>query len=205
MRSTPQALLSRVRNLQDHEAWREFDALYRRLLISYCRRRGVPDFDAEDLVQLIFIRLTRSLPQFIYDPQRGKFRYYLFRCARNAIAEWAAKPNRRLEPPVGAGGSQPDDANEAVDAAADDARLWEEEWVAHHYRLAIDTIRTTADPTAMAIFERSIAGEKAASLAAEFAMSEPAVYKIRQRIRDRLKQLIERQVRDEDRIDEPGR
>lgn len=216
MRSTPQALLSRVRNPNDHEAWREFDAHYRDLLINFCRRRGFSHVDAEDLVQGVFISLSRSLPQFIYDPNRGRFRDYLFKCVRNAIFQWSARPDRRAEPlvpdreaddswTVTRSTDSPSREPENPNGDGSLARVWEEEWVAHHYRLAMRTIRTTFDERSLAIFEQSIAGQGIADLAAELGMTEQAVRKVRQRIRERMEELIAQQIREEDEVDDvPG-
>ena len=51
-------------------------------------------------------------------------------------------------------------------------------------------------------FDRSVAGTKVAELARAFGISEQAVHKVRQRIRDRMEELIAEQVREEDSIDE---
>lgn len=192
MNSTTPSLLSRCRDPKDRDAWLEFDQRYREFLIRFCRRRGVPYIEAEDLVQHIFISLSHTLTEFQYDPARGRFRDYLFRCARNVISTWAARPNRRAEPLDEGDGrhAQPEaDAAEAV---------WRQEWVAHHYRLAMQTIRRSFDERSTAIFDRSIAGDKVADLAREYGMSEQAVHKVRQRIRNRMEELIALQVRDED-------
>jgi RNA polymerase sigma factor (sigma-70 family) len=203
MRSTPQGLLSRVRNTQDHEAWQEFDSHYRDLLIRFCRRRGIPHVDAEDVVQGVFVSLSRSLQQFIYDKERGRFRDYLYRCVRNAISEWSARPNRQLETLVPECGAHRAPNGGATSNEGRFALIWEEEWVAHHYRQAMRTIRESFDEKSANIFDRSVAGEKVAELAKEHGLSEQAVYKIRQRIRDRMEELIAQQIRDEDSVDEP--
>jgi RNA polymerase sigma-70 factor (ECF subfamily) len=166
-------------------------------MFHFCRRRGVPHVDAEDVVQKVMVNLASSLPQFIYDPQRGQFRQYLFRCLQNAIAEWAARPVRRWQPlhTVTAG------SDECGRAVEDHAHVWEQEWVAHHYRLALSTVRQTFEPRSMEVFNRNLAGASVADLAREYGMSEQAIYKLRQRIRDRLEELIAEQVREEDDID----
>lgn len=200
IQTTALSLLWRVRDPSDHAAWREFDRRYRELLVRFCRRRGVPHMDAEDLVQRVFLGLSKTLPHFTYDPNRGRFRDYLFRCIRNAISEWASGPNRRLDgldSSVGAtrpqpGVAPPEDPSESSE--------WEAEWVAHHYRLALETVRQTFDAQSVDIFNRSIAGAKVADLARELGMTEEAVYKVRQRIRDRMEELIAHQIREEDRV-----
>ena len=199
---TTVSLLSRLRDPHDQAAWREFDHRYREFLVRFCRRQGVPLADAEDVVQRIFTSLTKALADFSYDPARGRFRDYLYRCARNGISAWRARPTRGEQPldtsaaghvaPIGAGDGGGDAQGE---------RIWEEEWVSHHYRLAMETIRLSFEPRSVAVFDRSIAGASVAELAAAFGISEQAVHKIRQRIRDRMEVLIARQIREEDGLD----
>lgn len=199
---TTVSLLSRLRDPHDEAAWRDFDRRYREFLLRFCRRRGIPLADAEDVVQRVFASLTKALADFTYDPARGRFRDYLYRCARNGISAWLARPNRDVVPldtsvvghvtPIGAGDTGRD---------ADAERIWEEEWVSHHYRLAMETIRRTFQARSVALFDRSIAGATVAELAAEFGMSEQAVHKVRQRIRDRMETLIAQQIREEDGLD----
>lgn len=202
LNTTSPSLLSRLRNGGDHAAWREFDSRYRDLLLNYCRRRGVPYTDAEDLVQAVFADLSRTLPQFSYQPARGRFRDYLYRCVTNAIFDWSRRPNRQREALALMGSCLNEMPRPDGDAAA--AELWQQEWENHHFRLAMAAIRQTFDEKSAAIFERSVAGAKVADLALEFNMSEAAVHKVRQRIRDRMEELIAAQVREEDDLGGPG-
>ena len=151
------------------------------------------------MVQTVFTSVVQTLPTFVYDRQRGRFRDYLYRATRNAISSWAARPNRTWAALSSSVGSpRPgSDGNSGVDETA-----WEEEWVAHHYGLAMRTIRDTFDERSLAIFERSISGQSTAELASELGMTEQAVRKVRQRIRDRMEELIARQIRDEDEVDD---
>ena len=194
--ATHPSLLSRVRNPSDIAAWRQFEALYRELLVRFCRRRGLQLADAEDIVQIVLTNLSKSLVGFVYDPARGRFRDYLFRCARNAISQWATRPKlaaRTLDSSAEAHSAEPPDP---ADSAA-----WEQEWIAHHYRLAMQTIRQSFEPRSVEVFERSIGGAGVAELAREFGMSQQAVHKVRQRIKARMEELIALQVREEDRVD----
>ena len=63
---------------------------------------------------------------------------------------------------------------------------WEEEWMHHHYRLAMETVRETADPKSVAVFERLLAGDSTDQVAQAFGMTRDAVHKVKQRLRDRL-------------------
>lgn len=188
----------RVRDPTDTAAWQDFDRLYREWLIRFFRRKNVPLSDAEDLSQRIFVSLATTLPQFTYDPNRGRFRDYLYRCARNALFEWARCLDKNGK------GLFTDDA--LVLACADfdpaESQVWEEEWINHHCRRALQTLKSMATDRDIAILERSMAGATVAELASEFEMEQAAVQKVRQRIREKMEALIAAQVADEDRIDD---
>lgn len=194
--STPVSLFSRLRDPGDHAAWREFQHRYHEMLRRFCRKRGLQPADAEDVVQTVFINLSKALPGFTYDPRRGRFRDYLFRCVRNSISEWARRRDGRcvaLDTSMGQSLASADDAGNGPDAAQ-----WRKEWVAHHYRVALERLRGDFDARNVAIFERNVDGQSVPDLAREHGIDEQTIYAARRRIRARLQELIAEQVRDED-------
>lgn len=193
--STRTTLLSRVRDHGDHDAWREFENRYREFLVRFCRRRGLQRTDAEDVVQSVFAGLAQSLPKFTYNPELGRFRDYLFRSIRNALFHWNRRPGGRdhqLDTSVA--GDLPD----AGEPLPDEAAAWEDEWVDHHYRLAMQTLRASVDSKAIEVFERLVSGETVASVAERLQMSVDAVHKVKQRMRDRMQELVAAQIAEED-------
>lgn len=193
------SLLSRVRDSSNEAAWAEFESRYRDLILRYALVRGLQHADAEDVTQIVFLSLSSALRGFQYSPHKGRFRDYLGRTVRNAVARFRARPNPA---PLSL------DAHEGL---ADDVRgddhadaLWEQQWVDHHYRLALRTVRETFDRKSVEVFERLIEGREVCDVAAEFATTEQAVYKIKQRIRARMEELIVAQVQEEDAVDDTG-
>jgi transposase-like protein len=63
-------------------------------------------------------------------------------------------------------------------------------------------VRAQFDNRNIELFERSLNGESVAALASAYGISEDAVYRARQRIRERLQELIAMQVRAEDGVDD---
>jgi RNA polymerase sigma factor (sigma-70 family) len=187
---TQPTLLQRLRNPADEEAWRTFEGRYRDLVVRFARSRGKQQADAEDIAQTVLSSLFTSLRQFEYDRSRGRFRDYLFRCIRNAIARDSGR--RRPNAP----GDELLNQMEAPDAS--ELAVWEREWEDHHFRLALTTIRRSFEPASVSIFERCLRGDAIRDIAAETSMSEAAVHKVKQRIRDRMKEIIAEQVRDEE-------
>lgn len=198
--TTRASLLSRVRNSADHDAWRDFQERYRELLLRFCLKRGLQHADAEDVVQGLFLDLAKALPQFVYDPQRGRFRDYLYRCTRSGIFRWSRRSNGRWQALDNHGGALAGEISGEISDPAE-AAVWEQEWVAHHYRMAMERVRADFEPQNVEIFQRNLAGESIASLAADYGLQEQAIYKSRQRIRARLQELVAGQVLEEDRVD----
>jgi len=190
---TRASLLTRVRDPSDQAAWREFEARYGDLILGYARARGLQHADAEDVRQGVLVKLSRTLRGFEYQPARGRFRDYLRRVVRTVLIDERSRPNALRNAVDGS-------MIEAVSTEDPDVPdvLWEREWTDHHYRRALRTIRETFEPRSVELFERLVAGEDLAALAARFGTSEQAVHKVKQRIRERMKELIAAQVREED-------
>ena len=190
---TRPSLLLRVRDVRDQEAWRELEAAYGELILLYCRRRGLKAADCEDVRQLVWMNLARCLRNFEYDPTRGRFRDYLGRVVRNAISRHFARPSpasRTLD--TGMLATLPDGDSGSADPA------WEEEWVNQHYRRALAKIECAFEPRSVEVFRRLAAGDSVAQVAGDFAMSTPAIHKVKHRIKKRMQELIARQIQDED-------
>src|SRR6185503_19449815 len=83
---TRQSLLTRLRDWQDHDGWREFFDTYWRLIYRVARQAGLDDATAQDVVQNTFIYLARRMPNFRYDPARGSFKSWLRRVARSRVS-----------------------------------------------------------------------------------------------------------------------
>jgi RNA polymerase sigma factor (sigma-70 family) len=191
--TTRPSLLSRVRDVTDHAAWAEFDSRYRELLFRYCRRRGLSATDAEDVRQMVMLRLVQAMPRFHYDPAVGRFHDFLYRIARNVIADFRDCPNPAARTVV-----NDKTLTCLADCADEPDGEWEQEWLDHHLRLALDAVRQTCDPRSVAAFERLMNGATIEQVAMEFVMNYDAVQKSTRRMRERIQQRIAEQIREED-------
>ena len=188
---TNPSLLSRVRDAQNDLAWREFDERYRGLILSFARRRGLQATDAEDVTQVVLAGLAKSLRNFQYRPELGRFRSYLGRCVRNAVQRHLGQGGgvRHLETPQ----------LEALPAEDGDGEaVWEEEWVRHHYRRALSTLSSSFDESSVDSFRRLLDGQSVEQVAQTTGRTKDAVYKAKQRVRSRLQELVAKQVLEEE-------
>lgn len=193
--TTRRTLLVNLRDSRDGEAWTQFETTYRSMLVRVCRSRGFQHADAEDAVQLVFTKLVTGLRRFEYDPGKGRFRDYLYRCLRSAMADMRARPK------APASAALPEDDHGPPGRSDPVAAAFDREWVDHHYRLALTAIRLEVDANALKVLEATLQGQPVRQIAESTGMTEAAVYKSQQRMRDRLKERIAEQVQEEDRLD----
>ena len=190
--TTHPSLIARLQTGSDHAAWRDFDSQYGELLVRFCMKQGLQFTDAEDVRQTVMLNLSRAMPKFQYSPERGRFRSYLGQVVRHAISNFL-RHNCPGEPTFALDTVEPP---RSPDYVLEDG--WEREWVHHHFRRAMHLIRATQDPTSVAAFELLVAGRSIQDVAGECGLSVDAVHKVKQRMRARIKEIIQEQVRRED-------
>lgn len=75
--ATRVTLLGRLHKApNDPGAWAEFVEHYAHRILAWCRRWGAQDADAEDVTQMVLLKLSQKMSGFTYDPSRS-FRAWL--------------------------------------------------------------------------------------------------------------------------------
>ena len=142
---TRQSLLSRLKDWDDQESWRDFFDTYWRLIYGLAVKSGLTNTEAQDAVQETLLAVAKEMPDFKYDPARGSFKGWLLEITRRRIANQvrrrlkhrhaAAGPlvGKVTQPPSGER-SAPDQRRTATvervpDPNSDEMeRLWDQEW-----------------------------------------------------------------------------
>jgi RNA polymerase sigma-70 factor (ECF subfamily) len=199
---TRASLLSRVRSGGDGAAWAEFESRYRDLVYRFCLSRGLQHADAEDCAQAVLVNLFRAMPNFKYDREKGRFRDYVYRCTRGVLSRMSDKSRPAATRHV-LDIDMADVLAWAPPAAGDElAKQWEQEWIAHHMRRAMEVVRAHVEPQTMRVFEAFLAGRSTGEVARELGSTEASVQKARQRVRERLEAQIALQVAEEEELHE---
>src|SRR5262245_14784512 len=110
---TSLSLLQRARG-QDAEAWRRLVHLHSPLVFAGARRAGLRDEDAGDVVQDVWLSVSKALSEFHRDERGGTFRGWLWSIARNKMNDLFRK---RKEMPAAAGGTT---AHQALQSAPEE-------------------------------------------------------------------------------------
>ncbi len=190
--STHATLLARLADGRDQAAWGEFCDRYGELIRGFARRRNLQAADCDDVVQETLMALTKAMPQFRYEPGRGKFRSYLKTVTLHVIFR-KSRQNK--------GDVRLDDIETVVSAAVADGETdaqWENEWRQHHLRLAMRVIEAEFNEKDRAAFDAyALGGRGVLETAESLGISEDQVYQAKSRILKRLGQLIDTQVREE--------
>jgi RNA polymerase sigma-70 factor (ECF subfamily) len=173
MDQTRSTLLMRVRDPADATAWGEFVALYEPLLTAYLRHQGLGPEDTRDVVQEVFARLVKSLPDFKLERRRGQFRTWLWQVCRSAMVDWARRRRRQARAEDGwlrrLSESPPKDHDDT-----------DPQWETLHRRrvltFALERVRARSRPATWACFERHLLqGRPSAEIAGELGLSANAV------------------------------
>lgn len=188
MAQTSETLLERLRDHPDDtDAWQRLDMLYRPLLQNWLRRYGLQPHDADDLIQQVFAVAVRELPHFHFDPRKGSLKGWLRAVLANRLREfWRSRRTR----PLATGDSDFNDRilNQVVNHRNDPDRAWDQQHAKHVAGRLLARIEPDFSPTTWQAFERVMAGDTAADVAADLKMSLNAVYLAKSSVLRRLRQ-----------------
>ncbi len=187
MSETSASLLERLRQNADHDSWQRLLNLYTPLIRGWLRRYGLPDHEADDLVQDVLTVVVRRLPDFRRGPHTGSFRAWLRAITVNCLRDaWRAQ---RIRPRATG------DSNflQMLDQLGDDdsglTRLWDEEHDQHVLNQLLEMIRPRFEPGTWQAFKRvTLDGQAPAQVAAELGISVNAVFIAKSRVLSQLRQ-----------------
>jgi RNA polymerase sigma-70 factor (ECF subfamily) len=165
-------------------------ALYRPLVFRLASRKGLQDADAEDLCQEVFRAVSGAVGRWDPDPERGSFRAWLSRIARNLLVNFLSRPGHR---PLGSGSTSVQELLEAKPVADPEASsVFDAEFRRRVFDWAANEVREAFTPaTWQAFWRTAVEGRSPQVVAGELGLSVGAVYVARSRVLGRLRKRVE--------------
>ena len=191
-RSTHASLLQSLAEGPQSASWSQFCDQYGELIRAFARRQGVQQVECDDVLQDVLVSLTSAMPNFQYDPARGRFRGYLKTITLHVIYKRRTRGGGR----IAAAELDTQVADASRDSSIDET--WEVEWRNHHVRQAMRSIEAEFNEVDRQVFHHyAVDGNDPQSTAKAFSISVDRVYQAKSRITRRLGELIEAQVAEE--------
>ena len=195
---TRESLLGRLRNLEDQTAWQEFFDTYWRLIYCAATKFGLPNDEAEDVVQETVIGVARAMGTFRYQPQTCSFKGWLMLITRRRVIDRLRRRQRQLGSfePWQAGSDTATDAVLCVpDAAAERAfaGLWDEEWEKNVVEVALEQVKRKVGPEQYQIFFlRAVRKMPARDISELLSVSQAKIYVVGHRVGRLVKKEVKR-------------
>jgi RNA polymerase sigma-70 factor (ECF subfamily) len=187
---TSPTLLGRLRQEPaDQAAWAEFVERYGRRVYAWCRQGRLQDADAEDVTQMVLVRLAERMRTFAYDPAKS-FRGWLRTLTRHA---WSDFVQARQRGGRASGDSGTDAALHTLPARDDLVARLEDQFDQEVLEAATAQVRLRIDPTTWEAFRlQAVEGLSGAETAGRLGRSVAAVFKAKVRVQAMLRDEVAR-------------
>ncbi len=186
---TRASLILRIQDAEDMAAWDEFATIYGPVVFNFAMSRGFQAADAENLVQEVFLAVANSISNWLERDDRGSFRAWLLRIARNAAVDMITQKATRS---LGRDGSEaqvhlvnfpePSELSSALDLAYERMVF---QWASERVRASV------AEHTWQAFWLTSIEELSVEAAAARLKTRPGNIYFARSRVLARIKELVQ--------------
>jgi RNA polymerase sigma-70 factor (ECF subfamily) len=193
---TRRSLLARLKRDGSNNDWEQFYRQYGAVILSFCRRQGLDDFGARDVLQETMILLMRKLPAFDYDPVRGRFRNWLLTLVMGKTRDAFRRAQRVRTVSIHGHNFTDTPAldNGLVTRGSEGSEAVERAWMQSLIEEALARIQTDPKTKAetFAVFQAyMIEGRAVADVSRQFGIEENAVYQIKHRMLKRLREELD--------------
>lgn len=195
---TRQSLLTRLKDWDDQESWRDFFNTYWKLIYSVALKAGLSETEAQEVVQETVLSVAKKMKEFKYDPALGSFKGWLLQLTR-----WRITDQMRKRKPHEAGGGAPKPPDQTARTATiervpnpegpalDD--VWEQEWQQNLVDAALARVKKQVNARQYQIFDLYVIKQwPVTKVAKTLGVSATQVYLAKHRIGSLVKKEVKR-------------
>ncbi|MEM8910747.1 MAG: sigma-70 family RNA polymerase sigma factor [Planctomycetota bacterium] len=185
--ATRASLLMRIRDRDDQDAWVQFEQLYRPVVYSVARQRGLQDADAEDVAQSVLLAVADAVERFDPTDRRASFRTWLKTIAHRAAINLLTRRVRDR----GVGGTDMVELLHELPAADAFTQSLTLDYRRRIFRVAAESLKSEFAPATWRAFWDSVVQQKPVDVVAkELGRSRGSVYTSRSRVMARLREVV---------------
>ena len=184
-------LLAKLKKTENHEAWLEFETLYRPFILSLILRMGINAEDAEDISQAVLTKVWQKIEDFEYNQNKGKFHNWLAAMTRNTVKDFFRTKKNFI---TGRDSVEYQEQYVAIEQQVlpDIENLAREEWVLHITNLAWDNIKDDIYETKREVFKMVSKETPTKEIAAKLGISEASVRVYKAEVFEKMRAEITR-------------
>ncbi len=194
---TRYSLLSRIKDREDQESWRDFFDTYWRLIYGIAINAGLSPAEAQDVVQETVLCVSKHIGKFKPNRDLGSFKGWLRNIVRWRIADQLHKrlPTCKSSSTASFEDLPPEPVlEELVDPAVPplDA-LWDKEWEENLIEAAVDRVKHLVKEEQFQIFDLYVLKKWPAGKVAEtLGVNIGQIYLAKHRVAGLIKQEVKR-------------
>jgi RNA polymerase sigma factor (sigma-70 family) len=191
---TQKSLLERLATAPGEGDWAFFYVKYAAVILSFARKQGLEEHGARDVLPETMIVLVRKLPGFAYDPARVHFRNWLLSIVSNKVREAKRRTHREWLVSLDAVPEEGEALHERLmaESANGDATVetvWRQSLLEEALRRVLEDPYTKTET--VAVFRAcALENRPVAEVAAVYGLKENAVYQIKNRMINRLREML---------------
>lgn len=187
---------TQLRTLKDGGSDGDWEGFYRKyagVILNFCKKQGLDDFSARDVLQESMILLMRKLPGFTYSESKGRFRNWLLTLVYGKVRDARRRLIRRAEQPWQES-SLPRDPFPPSDGRDPAEEEVESAWKMTLLEEALRRLKRNPriKPETVEVFEACVIQNMTIPAVAEkFQLEENNIYQIKNRLIRKLREEIE--------------
>lgn len=184
-------LLAKLKKTENHEAWLEFENIYRGFILSLILRMGINPDDAEDISQAVLTKVWQKIEDFEYNQNKGKFHNWLAAMTRNTVKDFFRTKKNFI---TGRDSVEYQEQYVSIEEQVlpDIENLAREEWVLHITNLAWDNIKDDIYETKREVFKMVSAEIPTKEIAQKLGISEASVRVYKAEVFEKMRAEITR-------------
>ena len=195
---TRHSLITRLKDWEDQEGWKQFFDTYSDLIFRVARKAGLREEEAHEVVQETVITVAKNIPNFKTGSEHGSFKGWLLKTTRWRIADQFRKRSREPNPPAQRPAGLDEGGTGTIERIPDPKgpeleTAWDREWERHRIERALQGLRSQVSAKSFQIFQMLVTRQlPAGEVAKMLGISRTLVYVTKHRLSGAFKEQLKK-------------